>query len=276
MRTILVHLNDRRRAADLLAPSVAVARHFNGHLIGFNVQTGVPATAAIAMPYSADVIEAVLEAERRETEAIKAVFDETVAGDAFVSEWISVRAPHPDLAAFVAQRSRSVDLVVASQADAAWDLSPVHDFPERLALESGRPVLIVPLGGGFSDMPRRVAIAWNGKREASRAVFDALPLLCAAEQVVVMAIAEQEGEGGDTFQADELGAALARHGVNVSVVTRPLAGSVGETILATADANGAELLVMGAYGHSRFRELVFGGATRHVLRFSKIAALVSH
>lgn len=279
MRTILVHLNDPRRARGLLLPALALARHFRAHLIGFHAQAGVPATAAVAVPYGADVVDAVLRAEREASSALEKIFAEATTGEPFVAEWISERAPHGDIAAFVAQRGRAADLVVASQADAGWDMAPVLDFPERLALEIGRPLLVVPNNGGFCELPRRIVAAWNGKREAARAVFDALPLLAAAEEVIVLSVAERSGDGGvaAAVAAHELAAALARHGVTCTTEERAVAaGGIGETLLGAVEATRADLLVMGAYGHSRLRELVFGGATRHVLRTLKTATLVSH
>ncbi|MCB1521279.1 MAG: universal stress protein [Hyphomicrobiaceae bacterium] len=285
VKTILVHLNDRRRAASLLAPAIGLAERFEAHLIGFNVFTGVPATAALAVPYGADVIDSVLAAERSEAVAIRTIFEKATAGRSLVAEWISEKAPHSDLAAFVMQRGRSADLIVASQTDPAWDLAAVYDFPERLALESGRPVLVVPVPAEKSieapsrgaGIARRVLVAWNGKREAARAAFDALPILLMAEHVHILTVAEHPWDQKANLSGHAIAAALARHGIAVSLDERKRGGAtIGEVILDATSDHRAELVVMGAYGHSRFRELVFGGATREVLRNMRIATLLSH
>ena len=91
------------------------------------------------------------------------------------------------------EQARSCDLVIASQTDPDWDYSLLLDFPERLAIESGRPTLIVPHAGRFPRFGQRVLVAWNGKREAARAVFDALPLLNEAEAVRVLWSIQETG-----------------------------------------------------------------------------------
>jgi nucleotide-binding universal stress UspA family protein len=151
------------------------------------------------------------------------------------------------------------------------------DFPERLALESGRPVLVVPYVGTYPDMGRNVVVAWKPGREAARAVFDALPILEAAETVTILEI-KHKGEATDALAPDTtIAAALGRHGIKPVVRSSVAVDiSVGDEILSRLADFGADLLVMGAYGHSRMRELVFGGATRHIARHMTVPTLFSH
>jgi nucleotide-binding universal stress UspA family protein len=172
----------------------------------------------------------------------------------------------------VVKHAYHADLVVAGQTDPQGDLSPILDFPDRIAMASGRPVLVVPYAGRYPEVGRNVVIAWKPGREAARAVFDALPILEQAEQVQILEVSEGGGER-DT----ELAAALGRHGIK-PVLKSSVAGDIGigdELLSRLADA-GADLLVMGAYGHSRFNELVFGGATRHILQHMTVPTLLSH
>jgi nucleotide-binding universal stress UspA family protein len=146
-------------------------------------------------------------------------------------------------------------------------------------MESGRPVLIVPNGGVQRRVGEKVLVAWNARREAARAVFDALPILRGARDVKVVWVnpqAERE-RPQDTPAGDDICTSLARHAVRCQA-TEQIAprGSVGETLLACAKDMSADLLVMGCYGHTRARELVFGGASRHVLRHMAIPVLMSH
>lgn len=277
MKTILVHINDQRRAEALLTPVVAIARRRASHVIGFHVHAGLPPLATSAAPYGADMLDAIVKAELREAEVLSRIFANATAGSQFVTEWISARSPEPDLAAFVMQRGRAADLIVASQSDSTWDMAPVLDFPDRLALESGRPVLVVPAHGSFRNTGRSIAVAWNGSRESARAAFDALPLLQDAEVVSIIVVGDMLPASVGVAGAHALASALARHGVRVAVreETRDHMG-IGEALLEGAAAAGADLLVMGGYGHSRFRELVFGGATRHVLRHMTLPTLLSH
>jgi nucleotide-binding universal stress UspA family protein len=148
---------------------------------------------------------------------------------------------------------------------------------ERLALGSGRPVLVVPYVGRYPEIGRNVVIAWKAGRESARAVFDALPILEQAEQVQILEI-EEGGRRRNVLAADtSIAATLARHGIKPAVRTS-VAGdiSIGDEILSRIADMGADLLVMGAYGHSRMRELVFGGVTRHIAGHMTVPTLFSH
>jgi nucleotide-binding universal stress UspA family protein len=275
-KTILVHLNDKRRTKAVLGPAIELARRTEAHLVGLHVYAAVPA-APVTVPYGAKVLGSLVAAERQETEAIAAAFAEATRNQPFVAEWRAVKVPHVDLAAVVMDHGRAADLIVAGQTDPDWDLSPLMDFPERLALESGRPVLVVPYVGTYPDMGRNVVVAWKPGREAARAVFDALPILEAAETVTILEI-KHKGEATDALAPDTtIAAALGRHGIKPVVRSSVAVDiSVGDEILSRLADFGADLLVMGAYGHSRMRELVFGGATRHIARHMTVPTLFSH
>ncbi len=117
-------------------------------------------------------------------------------------------------------------------------------------------------------------VAWNGTREAARATHDALPFLTQADKVVVLGVS---ASGEDHIPGADLSTHLARHGVSVEIHNREANDvSVGDAILNAASDYGADLLVIGAYGHSRLRELVLGGVTRHLLRHMTIPVLMSH
>lgn len=276
-KTILVHLNDERRAAALLTPALVLARRFNAHVVGLYVYPAMPASPPVALPYAGDVLAGLVTAARQEADRIRATFDTATAGQPLVPEWRTVKAAHADLATIVMEHARACDLVVASQTDPDWDLSPVLDFPERLALESGRPVLIVPRVGTYPTIGERVMIAWNGKRESARAVFDAVPLLTGAKSVKILSISATRSANDDRLPDTELAAALARHGIKATC-QRSIAPetSVADEILNRLADESADLLVMGAYGHSRFRELVFGGVTRSVAQHMTVPTLFSH
>jgi nucleotide-binding universal stress UspA family protein len=145
-----------------------------------------------------------------------------------------------------------------------------------MALESGRPVLVVPRVGTYTSIGERILVAWNGKRESARATFDAMPLLSQASSVKVLTIEPAQAEEG-TLPDTEIAASLARHGVKVtSARTIAPETSVADEILNRVSDDSADLLVMGAYGHSRFRELVFGGVTRGIAQQMTVPTLLSH
>src|SRR5262245_12319529 len=273
-KTILVHLNDSRRAETVLEPAAHLAVRFNSHLIGLHVCSAVPASP---IPMASAALGSIVAAERRNREAIADTFKRMTTGRPFVAEWQLQKVSHIDPANVVIERGRAADLIVAGQTDPEWDLSPVMDFPERLALQGGRPVLVIPYAGRYATVGRRVVIAWKAAREPARAAFDALPLLLEAEAVHILEVRER-GDDASTLAPDtSIAAALARHGIKPEVRTSIAPDiSVGDEILSRAADLDADLLVMGAYGHSRFRELIFGGATRHVARHMTLPTLFSH
>ena len=276
--TILVQLSNPRRTDVLASVAGRLAERSNAHLIGLNVANALahmPAMPALVGPEDFAAFEAIDD----ETAArLKAAFDQVTQNRAFVAEWRNVRIVGMEPVAAVIEHGRAADLIVASQSDPDWEMSGLFDAPERLALESGRPVLIVPYAGRFGEIGKRVMVAWSGKREGARAVFDALPLLKSADKVTLLCVVgrDSDGESGQLPGA-EIAASLARHGVKVTV-RKTMADEIGvaDEILARLADEGSDLLVMGAYGHSRLREMVFGGVTRHILRHMTVPTLMSH
>jgi nucleotide-binding universal stress UspA family protein len=239
------------------------------------VYPSVPAPP-IAVP-DAKVPGSVAADERKETTEIAATFARMMANQPFVAEWRSLKVPHVDLPPVVLDHARSADLIIAGQTDPDWDQSPLMDFPERLALESGRPTLIIPYVGGYREIGRNVVIAWKAARESARAVFDALPILAGADSVHILEIKERRNDGDSLAPDTTIAASLARHGIKATVRTSVAADiGVGDEILSRVADVGADLLVMGAYGHSRMREIIFGGATRHLMRHMTVPTLFSH
>lgn len=277
-KTILLHCNDKRRIGQLLVPAVRLAERFQAHLTGLSVvppvavySPGVPDGAPI-------VVDEQCKVYREETPFLRAAFESAANGRGFVSQWRDDEAGIGSVADRVLSYARAADLVVAGQADPAWPGTDWLDVAERLAMESGRPVLIVPRSGVHEGVGKKVVVAWNSRREAARAVFDALPILQRAEEVKVVWINPQsEHELAQDLPGLDICETLSRHGVHCEVTeqVKP-AGSVGEKLLACVADNEADLLVMGCYGHTRLREFVFGGASRHVLSHMTVPVLMSH
>jgi nucleotide-binding universal stress UspA family protein len=275
-KTILVQLNNNRRAEAILEPAVDLASRFNAHLIGLHVQASVP-VPALPLPFASSVLDKLAAQEHATSSAIQEIFSRAVARAALTPEWRLLKLSNTDVTSLVVGHARCADLVITGQTEPDWDMSPVFDFPERLALESGRPVLVVPHAGRHAKLGRNVVVAWKPTREAARAVFDALPLLKQAETVHILEMTEGDIAPG-TLGADlSIAAALGRHGIKPIVHSSPAAGvDVGNALLSGLADLGADLLVMGAYGRSRKRELMFGGATREIARHMTVPTLFSH
>ena len=277
-RTILVHLNDERRCDRLLAQAIALADRFEAHLIGIYVAPQPIIYAEWPGAGLGEVIEQVRQEHAATAERLRAKFNTATSALPRPAEWRFVQSLMASVASDVIAFGRSADLIVASQADPAWHQSNDMDVPDRLAIESGRPVLVVPNSAKQPMSARRITIGWNDRREGARAVFDALPLLKKAEAVNVVWVSPRVGgiDEGD-LPGSELCRTLARHGVSCEASWAEAADSgVGSELLRQAKAHGSDLLVMGAYGHSRLREFVLGGASRHALAKAEIAVLMSH
>lgn len=277
-KTVLVHLDRGPRCAARLDLGMSLAQSVEAHCVGLF------ALSALRVPsYArAEAGGLVAEAEARYREEAAAAAEQAFHASARRNggarvEW---RGSTRDALAAVLLSARYADLVVVGQHDDGADedsgVSP--DFVDEVVLAAGRPVLVVPYAGRFASIGRQVLVAWNASREAARAVTDALPLLQRAANVQVVAFDPGKGgaDHGDVPGAD-IGLWLARHGVKVQVAQQNGAGlDIGAQILSRAADIGADLIVMGAYGHSRMRELVLGGATRTLLQSMTVPVLMSH
>ena len=277
-KTILMHCNDKRRIEPLLAATVPLAEKFEAHLLGLSIVPPLAIIASGAPIGPPVVIDTHCELYRAENPAMKSAFEAATQSRALAAEWREDDADVFGVAERVLQYARAVDLVIASQTDPQWPSSERLDVADRLAIESGRPVLIIPNTGVHDRIGENVLIAWNARREAVRAVFDALPILQGAKKVKVIWVNPQsERARAVDIPAADICVALARHGVTCEA-TEQIAprASVGETLLACAKDFAADFLVMGCYGHARLHEFVFGGASRHVLAHMSVPVLMSH
>jgi len=277
-RTILLHCNDKRRINMLLAYAVNLAEMFEAHLRALSVVPPPMVTTTVPGGPIA-VIDAHCGVYRAENPEMKAAFEEATRGRALVPEWRDAEADGYPVLDIVLRYGRASDLVVAGQTDREWWGSHYLDVADRLAVEAGRPVLIVPkFPAPAEGLGKKILVGWNARREAARAVFDALPILQKATEVKVVCVNPQfEQNAAQVVPAADICASLARHGVKCEGAEEvdPRTG-VGETLLACAHKFGADLLVMGCYGHTRWREFILGGATRHVLSYANLPVLMSH
>jgi nucleotide-binding universal stress UspA family protein len=278
-KDLLVVLDAEPTARERTDLAAALAERFSAHLIGLYPlpMPQAPRHFGYYDPALLDPFFAELR-ERARSSAVKVreVFDHVTGLRGLSAEWRQIpEGPDAD----PALHARYVDLTILGQLDPDHaETELLRPRPEQVALASGRPVLAIPYAGHFESVGRRVLIAWNAAREAARAVSDAMPLLTSAELVTVMTIDPREGpHGRGEFPGADIAVHLARHGVKAEVERTVSAGlPVGEVLLSRAADLGADLIVMGAYGHSRAREVLLGGATRSVLRSMTVPVLMSH
>ncbi|WP_028880410.1 universal stress protein [Terasakiella pusilla] len=167
--------------------------------------------------------------------------------------------------------ARAFDLVVMSPHSSEPGESHISAHPDRVALEGGRPVLIVPNGYEATGLADHALIAWDGKRAAARALGDAMHYLETKPKVTILCVGKKATPG-----IDQLLKSLDRHGVETNLLIKSPERSIGQTILTTLDEVGAKLLVMGAYEHSKFSQDLFGGVTHDVMQHCPVPLFLSH
>ncbi|MFQ5625330.1 MAG: universal stress protein [Methyloligellaceae bacterium] len=273
-KTILAYLARPGAIQGVMGTALPLAEKFGAHLIGMHVCSGTPLAGTMGAQVPPEIIEQYAQHRREEAAAIKDAFSKAVKGAKVQTEW---RQPDQtvlgtDILHLISGQTRYADIVVMGQPSSEQRLG---ELTADIIIAAGRPVLVVPNAGGFSNAPQRVVVAWNGSREAARAAYDALPLLKEAQSVSV--VTTHSGKGAVTPKSEEMAHTLARHGVKAEAVLLDKGGaSTGEAMNKFASEQDCDLLVMGCYGHSRLRERLFGGATRHFLQNMILPVLMSH
>jgi nucleotide-binding universal stress UspA family protein len=278
-KSILVHLANPGRVSQLLAGALALPHDTETHIVGLYI---IPPATFVGVGMPGDPVPLIFDDMRRhfqsKADGVRAAFEAQIAKSGCRAEWRQIDVASSSVLKVLLANARTADIVVAGQADPGGPFSDEMDFPDMLALDGGRPVLIVRYQASMDFTGQRVLIAWNGRREAARAVFDALPILQRATAVrVVAAKASDERFDADDIPAGDICSALALHGVTCEAGIANRSGQhAGDVLLAEAREFAADLLVMGCYGHSRVREFILGGATRHVLSHMHLPVLMSH
>jgi nucleotide-binding universal stress UspA family protein len=278
-KDLLVVLDSETASRERMRLAATLAERFASHLVGLYPLPLPEAPRhfgyydpALLEPFFHELREKSQELSDKERES----FEHAASLRGLSAEWRAVEA---GAESDVALHARYVDLTILGQLDPdRGDADLIRPRPEHVALASGRPVLVVPYAGHFETVGRRVLIGWSATREATRAVNDAMPLLIAAEVVTVLTIDAREGpEAHGELPGADISLHLARHGVKATVERTVSADvPVGDVLLSRAADLGADLLVIGAYGHSRVRELLLGGATRSILQSMILPVLMSH
>lgn len=273
-KTILVHVDTGKHCMQRIESAIELAKRFDAGLVGLHVFSPYAPPGYIMAHMGQEIMEAQEKAAVELMARTKETFHKQVSSAGLEDvEW---HTAYDDLVYETALLARYTDIIVISQSDSSGASATAVDFPERLVLTAGRPVLILPYAGAFNAIGTRIIIAWNASREATRAVTNAIPFLKLAESVFVLAVNPKGSDPGN-IQSEGIVRYLARHGVRVEV--NDAHGSeidVGNELLSRAADLSADLIVMGGYGHSRFKEWVLGGATRTILESMTIPVLMSH
>lgn len=273
---IVVFIDGNTEAPSILEFAGVLAEEHGAHLIGVYMQPAPTVTTAQTFARGKGMKE-VMEAQDQEIQGIEAhhrgLFEDTVRrhGVQPGSEWRSL----PYLSSEVGVHAYYADLVIISRPEPAGHTAGPPGLAESLVLSSGRPIILFPPRGTVSRV-RRALVAWNATRESIRAVADALPLLGKAEAVEVLVVDPQHQRAHGQEPGADIARHLARHGAQVEVRRVSSDGKdVGRLLLSESATFRADLLVMGAYGHSQVSEWMFGGVTRTVLYEAGLPVLMS-
>lgn len=276
-KTVLVHVDESARASERIKIAAAIAMAENAHLIGtamtgasrYLVQTRMLSELAPNLKTHLDFLR---ERAQRGLED----FEQTAQKLGLPS--FEKRLVDDEAGGGICLQARYADLIIIGQNDPE-EISPVvmPDFPEYVVLHSGRPVLLVPYTGRFDHIGNRALIAWDASMPATRAVTSAIPLLQRAQLVqVVVFNHEARSQMHSTLPGSDIALYLARHDIQVEVLQRKTGREIGTELLATASELQSDLIVMGGYGHTRFREILLGGVTSSVLEMMTVPVLMSH
>lgn len=272
-KTIVVHVDDNAQMEARLQAAAWLANVFDAHLVG-------SAATGLSWPAYALLTGSMAVAPGDEYDALRAQGRAALGRFAGRAHQLGVESVEERLVEDESRdalllQSRYADLVVTGQVDGGP--TTARGLPQYLALRCARPVLVVPPSYAGARLDDAIVVGWDGRVPALRAIDGARPLLQRA-RAVRLALVNPEREAG--LHGDEPGADialyLARHGVRVEVLVERTAVAPGEALLGLARAGGAGLLVSGAFGHSRYRELVLGGVTRSLLGHATMPVLLAH
>jgi nucleotide-binding universal stress UspA family protein len=273
--TVMVHVDDGPNARTRVEAALALANQTQARLIGIaSAQPALPVYAPFAdglVTVHPEVLQAAEAQIGRTVRDAKSVYDDIVGASHPNAEWrSSVNRPAED---FLNEQSRAADLVIVGRRGAADSLDPILGVePADIIMGAGRPVLVTP-PQIRRVLAKRILVAWKDAREARRAVYDALPLMRLAGDVFVVSV----GPEANQESAADAAAALQRANINARTLVEDIGRQApGEALVEIARRAGADLIVAGAFGHSRMREWVFGGVTRHLLDRAPMCCLFSH
>ncbi len=267
-KTILVHLGPDPESGRRLAAAADFARRQDARLIGLYVALPMDLRG---VSFGAPLTEAKAAAEREAAE-VRALFETRCEHEGLRREFLLEVG---DPAEHLARHARYADTVVITQDGAHGPLADYHaTLTEYLPFAVGTPVIVVPKGRDSRIGADHVLVSWKSSREASAAVRASLPLLKEAQAVTILTVSQP----GDTYlHGSRISAFLAEHGVAVDLhAVTAREHEVGQTILEEAKRRGAELIVLGVYGHNRLRSRILGGVSKHVLENAPVPLLVAH
>ncbi|MHA6324264.1 universal stress protein [Roseivivax sp. CAU 1753] len=275
MKTLLACLMNQETADAVLRCAVPLARAHGAHLIGLHTIEALLVYPGIAMHVPDATFASFKDSQNAEAEAIGAIFRKHTEGEDFVSEWRLLRAESTTASDRMIESAHSADLVIMPKEDRAIMRGDQFDAQTRVIRESGRPVLIVPPDFDGPLVGNSIVLGWSDTREAARAAHDLLAIAQPGCDVCILRVNGDRDQLSD-HDANDLAAAFARHGLNAETAHRRRAGAdVAEVLLEHAMEKGADVVVTGAFGHSRTYDFIIGAVTHRLLRDADVPVMFS-
>lgn len=273
IKDLVVHIDNSQACEKRLHAAIQLAQRHEAHLTGLYIMRPLADLMMYPVePIGGHVRDVIRKPLLEAKDKVRAMFETATDHAGVVAEW---REAEEATTGALNLSARHADLVILGQYQASDDADKNEGLAGRILLGSGRPCLVVPYIGIQKTFGKRVLVAWNGCRESARAVNDALPMLQDADIVSILAVDPPHREGA--IPCADISLHLARHGVKAEAMSRTAADvDVGTLLLSHAVDLGADLLVMGAYGHSRLSEMMLGGVTRTILKQMTVPVLMSH
>ncbi len=274
LKSILVHLANDEDHLSRLRVGYELAKKHKAHL------TALYVLSPVGMPYAIEgrgasfsYLQQAVEIAREKAKEVEAEFRNWCAQHPIDWEWLSEEGDHLKL---LARYSHFVDVAIVSQSEPSnLEEMITNELPDHLAMVGSCPAIVLPhCYGGTGPLGRRVLVAWKDGRQCARAVRDAIPILAAAEEVVVLQVEPKEA---DKASGERVAKWLGMHGVTPRIVhTKRQGRAVSGAIIDAANEHHCDLAVMGGYGHSRLHELVLGGTTHDILSGVQLPVMMSH
>ena len=284
MRTLLVHIEDCAALPSILSAALLVAKNFGSHIEGLYVPQGLPSMLPLSPEgglATADVMASLEQGAEDTAERLKDTFERFMADndvslmpmgaaiDKPSASWFDGKKPAQDT---LGGRGRAFDAIIVGR-PVSGQFAPSMVALETALFESGRPLLIIPPGGSES-IGKRIAVAWNGSTETARTIAFAMPLLARADEVSIISVEEGMVPGP---KGQDIAKSLVRGGIVARTRHVHCEGrAIGEAMIAESQAFNADLMIKGAYTQSRLRQMIFGGATSHILAHADLPIFMAN
>lgn len=276
LKTILVCLTTKEHAADLMNVAVPLARRNGAHLVGLHTLQALEVYPGVAMHISSEVIASYKANQQLQADAIGEVFKAHTHAEDFVSEYRVVNASASLASERMVESARAADIVIMAHEDKDVDRFDQRRAQADVIRQSGRPVIVVPLGYTGPEIGQKIMLGWSDTREAARAAHDMLLVAAPGAEIDVLRVSSQgQDELKDSDMLD-MTASLARHGYKVELRHLEQAGQgIAKILMEKAFERGADLVVTGAFGHSTAYDFVVGATSKALLRDANLPVLFS-